>query len=537
MTRPSVAHGGFLIPNAGDVSDPILAEPDRIDFNTVAGGRWGVLVGCGVTGRGGTGLTVAAGTAMVNGKFTVIKEQKNLDVTVPTGASKFDLVVVDDGGNVYLHKGIEAADPVFPDPAVNETLLAAVYCKSGIANVSDYIIDKRVMLAPALITQINANEDLVRNYKGLPASPDDPLQDFFTIHGDGSITWLNDTVLSRYGVATLQVANHLRAIGNIVAGLDLSAANVVAAENVTALNLRRTTSMPPISTARVGDIWQNPANDVGSAYIARQEIDGSGLFWDEMVTFGNVMPTGMICYSLESPTRMARAGWLALDGKTTVHEAEYPNLFNVAALKDFINTGVAPNRSMALPDMTRRFPLVDFNSPGKYGPKDGANNRANNAIYLTTAQLPPHAHGPVATGDAGGFTPAGKVETSGSKHGHTMADDTHSHDYTDPGHPHSVAVANLVGATLAAGAPVGTTAVLTPNAAGRSRVNIDEAYVKITIKNDAHHHNTTNGDHDHAFQANPIAAHHHAITEKAVGENAAIDITPNYLSMYCYVRS
>ena len=67
MARPSVQHNGFIIPNAQDVSNTILAEPDKIDFNTVADARWGVISGCAIGEQGPLALTVGSGVAVVNG--------------------------------------------------------------------------------------------------------------------------------------------------------------------------------------------------------------------------------------------------------------------------------------------------------------------------------------------------------------------------------------------------------------------------------------------------------------------------------------
>ena len=52
--RRVLKHDGFFVPNAQDVAKPELAEPDRIDFNTIAHARWGVINGCLVTVAGST---------------------------------------------------------------------------------------------------------------------------------------------------------------------------------------------------------------------------------------------------------------------------------------------------------------------------------------------------------------------------------------------------------------------------------------------------------------------------------------------------
>ena len=67
MTRPSVKHDGFLVPNAALVDHPRMAEPDQIDFNTVAQARWGVVEGCLVTVSGSQAQCTLGGLALVNG--------------------------------------------------------------------------------------------------------------------------------------------------------------------------------------------------------------------------------------------------------------------------------------------------------------------------------------------------------------------------------------------------------------------------------------------------------------------------------------
>ena len=67
MARPSVQHNGFLIPNAQDVSNPLLAEPDRIDFNTDRCSRWGIISGCAIGEQGALTVSVGSGVALING--------------------------------------------------------------------------------------------------------------------------------------------------------------------------------------------------------------------------------------------------------------------------------------------------------------------------------------------------------------------------------------------------------------------------------------------------------------------------------------
>src|SRR5262245_4858016 len=235
MARPAVNHGGFLVPNASGVADPLLAEPDRIDFNTLGNARWGVLTGCEVSGSGATSVAVADGTAMVNGKFVYV-EGTTVAVSIPSGSSKFDLIVVDDKGVVGVREGRESTDPVYPDPLTTQTVLAAVYCKTGL-NISDYVIDKRKFLQPALLTKIGPTADLIRNFANPGATSSDPLVNYVRMYGDGHIVWLNDTHLYRKNVGELQVKDNLRVTQEVSADVVL-ARDVTASRDVTGLNLR-----------------------------------------------------------------------------------------------------------------------------------------------------------------------------------------------------------------------------------------------------------------------------------------------------------
>src|SRR5262245_55309339 len=125
MARPKVTHDGFLIPNAADVSSPRMAEPDRVDFNTLSSLRWGVVEGCLVTCVNAQ-VTVNPGLALVNGVMVTVTGGQ---INVGSGGSqdRFDIIGVDDGGNPVLVAGTAGVDPVFPDPPANVTTLAAVF--------------------------------------------------------------------------------------------------------------------------------------------------------------------------------------------------------------------------------------------------------------------------------------------------------------------------------------------------------------------------------------------------------------------------
>jgi hypothetical protein len=153
MARPTVLHQGFFVPNAQDVAKPELAEPDRIDFNTVAHARWGVINGCLVTVTGST-ATATAGTALVNGVLVNVEAGQNVHVGAGGVQDRFDIVGVNDLGKLVGIGGSESLDPVFPDVPLTVTALAAVMCTAGGGSYADNVIDKRKFLPDSLLTKI-----------------------------------------------------------------------------------------------------------------------------------------------------------------------------------------------------------------------------------------------------------------------------------------------------------------------------------------------------------------------------------------------
>lgn len=529
MASPSVAHGGFLIPNAGTVTEPLLSEPDRVDFNTAAQNRWGVLNGCQVTGIGANQIKVSPGSAMVNGKFVYVRDT-DLFVTVPTGLSKFDLILVNNAGAPYVLPGKESNDPFFPDPPVDATLLAAVYCKAGLS-LTNFVIDKRKFLAPALMTSILADDDLIRNFKAPGATAGDPLQDWYRVYGDGKTVWGNDTTLSRSGVASLLVEDNL-AVRSSLSAKVVSAEGVSATADIQARNLRRSTS-PPLLPNK-GDLWQNPNS--GSVYIANAAPQG-GLEWDEIATMGNMLPPGTVIQSMEAPARMEAKGWLAMNGRTVL-ETDWPTLFTIASLTTY-TAGFAPNRVITLPDLTSRVVMPSFTAGGvgKFGPVVGGVERTTNTYVLKSTDIPEHGHAVNATATA--VTPRGVIQATTGSHEHNLPN--HSHSDTETPHHHNMGVAT-VGVTVTPvndGVPVGANAVLTPVYAGKevSPTTSDLALVKgggIT----APIPKVQGGPHAHPFEGT-AQTHDHVMAQTPYGKAPpnAINFTPNYFTMYFYIRT
>lgn len=525
MARPSVAHGGFIIPNAGDVSEPILAEPDKIDFNTVANARWGVISGCLVTAQSGGVVSVQDGTAVVNGQFVLVKAA-TLPITSATGPPRFDLVVTDNSGNPSVLVGTQSSNPVMRDVLPTQTLLAVILCVSGKA-ATDFVVDKRKFLAPNLLTQVGIEDDLLRNFNAPGAAPTDPVLNYYRVLGSGETIWLNDARLKRTGAASLGIEDNLDVKTALSAGTLASRGTLTVAGNLTAKNFRRSVGTPP-NPGTIGDLWQDP--DTGKLSIFKK-ISGLDQ-WDEVTSISSILPTGSILQSLETPTRMSPLGWLALDGNVVVDETAYPNLFKVAALLAYAQ-GTAPNRKLYLPNLSRRVLMTDHANAGKYGP-NRAKGTNPNTIKLTVAQMPQHGHKALG---AGGFTPKGEITGSPATtgyHTHPAAGLVHSHPYTDPGHGHDVSVATLVGATVTNGAGTSSTAVFTPNATGRTKIKSDEALIAVTVGNPSPALKADGAPHDHPITFSPVPAHEH--NTDLAGSGAGIDITPDYFTVYTYVK-
>jgi len=530
VAKPSVAHGGFLIPNAGTVTEPLLSEPDRIDFNTLAQNRWGVLQGCQVTGMGSNQIKVSPGSAMVNGKFVYVSDT-DLFVSIPQGLSKFDLILVDDAGNPYVHPGKESNDPYYPDPPVNSTILAAVYCKGGLS-LADYVIDKRKFLAPALMTSIDQNDDLIRNFKAPGASPSAPLQDWYRVYGDGRTVWANDTTLSRSGAATLQVEDSL-SVRQTVSAVTVMATTLNATHDVQGRNLRRGTTVPTLPNK--GDFWQNPSN--GKAYIANDSPLG-GLEWDEIATLGNMLPPGTVIQSMEAIAVMQAKGWLPLNGRTVL-EVDWPSLFKIASLVPF-TAGYAPNRVITLPNLTSRVVIPNFSAAGvgKFGPTIAGKERLTNTYTLVEANIPEHGHDVDATKTA--VKPAGVIQavSPGGIHTHPLPDHSHKDNETPHHHNNGVATVAATVTPVADGAAIGANAVLTPLYAGKEVSPTSSDYAQVQGAGLSAPQTITDGHHGHIFEGTN-QTHDHDMLQASYGKLKPdpIDFTPNYFTMYYYIRT
>ena len=524
MSRPTVQHKGFLIPNAGDVASPQMAEPDRIDFNTLGNARYGVIDGCEITVSTTTAMNTA-GNAIINGVLVPMAGGQSASLGSSGTQDRYDLLtVVSSGYNGVLTvvPGKPAADPVFPDPPTNSTTLAAVFCPAGASTYVDNVIDKRKMLSDSLQTKIDPAASLVVNRNG--------TGNLFSINGSGTTVWGTDTVLQRTSAKTLQISDNLGLAGDLAVGDAITAGSLYAEGRVTGHNLRHGTVLPPTGNS-LGDIFQH---DTGRLYL----FQASG--WMEMATVASAIPVGTVITSLVAPTAIG-AGWVPLDGKTVIQEDVVGSLFAIPALNGYINPGgTTGHRQMTMPDATSRVLLGDFVTAGTRG--------GSSTIAVALANLPNHKHDTRVV-DGGGWTIKGSTGQAG-RHGHRTKDGTgvHGHQVIDPGHQHNGAanpVNGMPGAFVALmwGGQNKIDAYFNDRSHTYSVEAMDWTYpafsgISIGTGGSQHVHDTEEAlDHNHTVTIDNIPVHGHGTTETAVGGSQPISYTPQFLSVYVYIRS
>ena len=518
MAAPTVLHDGFLIPNAQDVARPVMAEPDRIDFNTVAHGRYGVIEGCKITVSGSTATTVG-GIAVVNGKLTVVPVG-SADLGVGDTQDLFVNVVVNNQGALLAKRGTASTDPVFPDTDVDQTLLASVFCPAGESNYSNNVIDKRRMMPLSLLTKVNAGDPLIVNRNG--------AGNLFAATGQGDLTWSGDTVLKRSAAKTLQVTENLVVDKAITAGEGITAKSLTTTERITGSNLINDTALP--GTAEQGAIFQNRTN--GKLYVRQ------GGSWQEIATVASAVPVATIITSLAPPDVMGPLGWYAFNGQT-VTEGQAPTLFppNLTTLAAYI-TGTTPNRVLTLPNLNRRLFMVDFTDPGRFG-----GNTANNTVTLNLAQMPVHKHN-ARTSDTLASSYQARTDLKGAhKHG-IIPGGTHIHGVNDPQHQH--------GGADFFGNPLWFIVTFFD---GYNKIDayfndrshtysVEKALwtslaatgISINEGGSSHGHDMDEqGSHDHLVNVS-IPQHGHVTTDDNMGGTTPVDITPAYFTVYSYIR-
>ena len=516
MPRPTVKHDGFLVPHAGDVVNPKMAEPDRIDFNTLGNDRWGVIQGCLVTVSGAMASTLG-GIAVVNGVLVIVKSGSAL-LGVGAAQDRFDLVVTDGNGTLKVVAGAAGDDPVFPDPPPEVTVLAAVFCPSGAGNFVDNVIDKRNWLADALLTSIEEDQPLIKNLDG--------NGDLYRVMGDGHKVWGEDTEMFRISPYTLQIIRNLLLDGFLQVDEGIEARSVQADEEITGSNLINGETPP--STANPGDLFQN--DTTGRIYVWQQGE------WLELATIRGAVPVGAVIQSLVSPAEMIPLGWVPMAGQPITQE-QYPSLFLIPALAQYISHNITTGEdTMFLPDLTGRTLISNFSEAGTLG--------GSGAITLTAANLPRHDHG--ATSGTGGAhnhsitinrAGAHTHSTSGGGHTHAVSDDGHSHPGADwfGGTASMIAVVwggkNTLDALFNDSSH--TYHVEPVNHTARAA-----AGVVVSSSGSGHGHAMgSGGDHAHTATVGQHGGHTHPLTVNPVGENAPLPFSPLHLTVFTYIRS
>jgi microcystin-dependent protein len=516
MARPSVPHSGFLIPNAQDVAKPSMAEPDRIDFNTVGNSRWGVIEGCLVT-ISLTSATNTAGTAIVNGVIVSMPGGQSVNVG-STDQDRYDALCVDHTGTLQLVQGQPSLDPVFPEIPVNMTLLATVLAPTGgSASYPDNVVDKRNMLSDSLLTKIAPSGSLIVNLNG--------TGNLYKVTGDGVTSWHDDTYLSRSEAKTVHISRRLIVDDDIQAGEGIKAKSFEATETVIGSNLRRSTGLP--GSGNIGDIFQHAGT--GQIFAWRNGR------WTELATLPSVMPVGMVVTSLVGEDVMTPLGWVALRGQQ-VSETDTPSLFDPPIPALGVPAGSAPNRTIVLPDARRRVLLTDYMLAGRTG--------GSSSLTLLINNLPSHKHN-TRTQQAGGYNLNARTSPVDG-HGHPVTGGAHPHSVNDLGHKHR----GMEGPNGTPGDVValfwGGQNKIDAYMNDRSHTYSVEAlqwtmpaYSNISINagGSEHQHEVGQaGGHSHPLTLDPLPDHVHPVLEDSVGVGAPIDTTPSYLAVFTYMR-
>ena len=520
MPRPSLTHDGFLIPNASDVSNPRMAEPDRIDFNTVAHARWGVIEGCLVTVTGSTAQCALGGLAIVDGKLVSVSSGQSVNVGVGGALDRFDLVAVNAGGTLVHIGGTPAEDPVFPDPPTGVTVLAAVYAPTGTANLADNVIDKRKFVSKSLLTKIPVGDPLIQNRNG--------TGDEFLINGGGVLSWKSDASLFRSAPYTIRIIRYLTVDEDITAGGNIFGKSLTTTGQINGSNLQ-IGAVPLPSVAEEGALYQDTS---GKLWIRK------GGAWKEIATIEGAVPTGSIITSVEPPSVMSPLGWVPFQGQT-VTESQYPNLFNLVGLAG-LRTGTAPNRSMVLPNAEGKM----FATRWGVNPLTTGGN-TDNKVSLLLANMPKHKHAvtadPVASRSMSGITisrTGGHIHgmAKGGKHIHWVVEHPHVHEGMDNyGTPAPVIAVAWGGRNKIDALFNDRNHTYSVEKAQWTMPAVGEVDV---LENGSEHAHILEEDGDHSHTASgTIPGYTPSINEEDRGSGTAFDITPSYLSIYTYIRS
>lgn len=234
---------GFTVPNATDYASNVIAaldqaEPDSLDFSTLADHRSGVISGgayTSVTSAAGNGtpaylnITLAASEVVIDAVFGSIAGSTLVVASAPTSAdTRFDLIVAYNNGGTFQYAVVQgtesASNPVFPTLLETQIPLYAVYVKNtyNTTYTTALIVDKRAFSASSH----------TRTASGAPSTSSGLVGDVYlntTTNANsgqsqvyvktGSSTWTN---LATYvAMASANTANTIvqrDASGNFIAG-------------------------------------------------------------------------------------------------------------------------------------------------------------------------------------------------------------------------------------------------------------------------------------------------------------------------------
>ena len=533
MARPSVQHNGFLIPNAQDVSNSLLAEPDRIDFNTVADARWGIISGCAIGEQGALTVSIGSGVALVNGVMVPVAGDQHVTMTQPTGGARFVLIVVDMGGRVQKigEEIAPSGTPVYPDVPLDNTLVAAVYVSSASASLHDFVVDKRQFLTPALFTHVGPTRDLVSNFNSLNPPSGEPGV-WFRISGQGEMTWAGEIKLRRKDQYALLLDQRLEANELLAQNHITSTSGNVQSETGLVLGRNLRNSPKPIDALgppnpQLGDLWQDTTN--GTVYVGTRDIATGVLEWSPLATGDSALPVGTIIDSVETVDAMRDKGWVALNGQV-ISETEFPRLFNLEAMAIHISNPEAP-REMTLPNLSRRFRLTDFDA------SDVAREGGANLKTITPSQMPSHHHN-VRVDAHGTINPTAQLSGMSGGHAHPiLGDGKHDHKAYDKGHTHprNFVISDNTGTSMLDGlindgSHTSRVSGISTTEAGYANIVLDPADDRWPV--DPAQYGTAQ---PHRAGL-PITGLTHTVSQDERGDSAPFDVTPAYFTVRSYIK-
>ena len=168
---------GFTVPNANEYGITIQsldqAEPDSLDFRILGNNNHGVITGADITvfSAGNGSATLTSAEVYVNSEYGNVSSD-TLTFTAANVDARFDLICVEKSGSSFFYTTVvgtpSATNPIFPTPTDNQTVLYALYRKSGEAFNSLSVVDKRVFL-----------ETIIRSGSVAPSAAAEPGDFYF----------------------------------------------------------------------------------------------------------------------------------------------------------------------------------------------------------------------------------------------------------------------------------------------------------------------------------------------------------------------